>query len=75
LTELHGGSVQVESTLGKGSCFTIVLPWNKTYVIKDGQERIRQIEVRAFEKVQKAVQRGARELEKPRAELSSPAGG
>jgi PAS domain S-box-containing protein len=39
LTELHGGSVQVESTLGKGSCFTIVLPWNKTYVIKDGQDK------------------------------------
>jgi len=36
--------------------------------------RIRQIEVRAFEKVQKAVQKGARELEKPRAELASPAG-
>jgi len=39
------------------------------------RERIRQIEVRAFEKVQKAVQKGARELEKPRAELASPAGG
>jgi RNA polymerase sigma-32 factor len=39
------------------------------------RERIRQIEVRAFEKVQKAVQKGARELEKPRAELSSPAAG
>jgi len=38
------------------------------------RERIRQIEVRAFEKVQKAVQKGARELEKPRAELASPAG-
>jgi RNA polymerase sigma-32 factor len=39
------------------------------------RERIRQIEVRAFEKVQKAVQKGARELERPRAELASPAGG
>jgi RNA polymerase sigma-32 factor len=39
------------------------------------RERIRQIEVRAFEKVQKAVQKGARELEKPRAELASPAPG
>jgi RNA polymerase sigma-32 factor len=38
------------------------------------RERIRQIEVRAFEKVQKAVQKGARELEKPHAELASPAG-
>ena len=30
------------------------------------RERVRQIEVRAFEKVQKAVKKGARELEKPR---------
>ena len=27
LTELHGGSVVVESELGKGSCFTISLPY------------------------------------------------
>ncbi len=30
------------------------------------RERIRQIEVRAFEKVQKAVQKASRELERPR---------
>ena len=35
------------------------------------RERVRQIEVRAFEKVQKAVQKGARELEKPRAEIAA----
>jgi RNA polymerase sigma-32 factor len=35
------------------------------------RERVRQIEVRAFEKVQKAVRRGARELEKPRAEIAA----
>jgi RNA polymerase sigma-32 factor len=35
------------------------------------RERVRQIEVRAFEKVQKAVRRGARELEKPRAEIEA----
>jgi PAS domain S-box-containing protein len=29
MTELHGGSVQVESEVGKGSRFTIVLPWNE----------------------------------------------
>ncbi|HVZ14660.1 MAG TPA: RNA polymerase sigma factor RpoH [Bauldia sp.] len=39
------------------------------------RERVRQIEVRAFEKVQKAVKKGARELEKPRAELAAPAAG
>jgi RNA polymerase sigma-32 factor len=35
------------------------------------RERVRQIEVRAFEKVQKAVRRGARELERPRAEIEA----
>ncbi|WP_029059386.1 RNA polymerase sigma factor RpoH [Stappia stellulata] len=34
------------------------------------RERVRQIEVRAFEKVQKAVRRGAKELEKRPAELA-----
>ena len=34
------------------------------------RERVRQIEVRAFEKVQKAVKKGAKELEKPRAEIA-----
>ncbi|MFK5969841.1 MAG: ATP-binding protein [Candidatus Marithrix sp.] len=29
LTELHGGGVQVESEVGKGSCFSITLPWQK----------------------------------------------
>jgi len=35
------------------------------------RERVRQIEVRAFEKVQKAVKKGARELERPRAEIAA----
>ena len=35
------------------------------------RERVRQIEVRAFEKVQKAVKKSAKELEKPRAELAA----
>ena len=35
------------------------------------RERVRQIEVRAFEKVQKAVKKGARELERPHAEIEA----
>ena len=38
------------------------------------RERVRQIEVRAFEKVQKAVKKGAKELEKPRAQIEAAAG-
>ena len=37
------------------------------------RERVRQIEVRAFEKVQKAVRKGAKELEKPRAQIEAAA--
>ena len=29
LTELHGGSVRVESEINVGSCFTITLPWSE----------------------------------------------
>ncbi|RAI04527.1 RNA polymerase sigma factor RpoH [Acuticoccus sediminis] len=35
------------------------------------RERVRQIEVRAFEKVQKAVVRAAREMERPTAEIAA----
>ncbi len=35
------------------------------------RERVRQIEVRAFEKVQQAVKKSARELERPRAEIAA----
>ena len=30
LAELHGGSVKVESEIGKGSCFTVSLPWSQS---------------------------------------------
>jgi len=39
------------------------------------RERVRQIEVRAFEKVQKAVRKGAKELEKPRGQIEHAAAG
>ena len=28
MTKLHGGSISVESEVGKGSCFTVSLPWS-----------------------------------------------
>jgi CheY-like chemotaxis protein len=36
LTDLHGGSVQVESEIGRGSCFTINLPWQPDLAIQPG---------------------------------------
>jgi PAS domain S-box-containing protein len=35
LTELHGGSVQVESEVGKGSRFIVILPWNQAIMTKE----------------------------------------
>jgi len=30
LAELHGGRVELQSDFGKGSCFTLVLPWERS---------------------------------------------
>ncbi|HKI54807.1 MAG TPA: ATP-binding protein, partial [Anaerolineales bacterium] len=38
LTELHGGSVRVESEPRMGSRFTVILPWSKEKSIKTGQD-------------------------------------
>ncbi|NTW04249.1 MAG: GAF domain-containing protein, partial [Oscillochloris sp.] len=43
LTEAHNGSVAVTSTLGKGSCFSITLPWDlatQSYTPTDEREEL-----------------------------------
>ncbi|MBI5826025.1 MAG: PAS domain S-box protein [Chloroflexi bacterium] len=35
LVEMHGGSVELQSEPGKGSCFTFVLPWNQKEQAQD----------------------------------------
>jgi signal transduction histidine kinase/CheY-like chemotaxis protein len=45
LTELHGGSMQVESEIGKGSCFTISLPWDPTKTIKSNSSPAEKHEI------------------------------
>lgn len=36
LTEMHGGSVDVESEVGKGTRFIVTLPWKRTEPLLDG---------------------------------------
>ena len=44
LTELHGGSLHVESTLGKGTIITVRLPYNAYNQIKTRKEQQASIE-------------------------------
>jgi PAS domain S-box-containing protein len=41
LTDLHGGSVMVESEIGKGSQFTINLPWDKNVIVQQNSAEAR----------------------------------
>jgi PAS domain S-box-containing protein len=36
MAEMHGGSVSLESQVGKGSCFTIEVPWSEAMQVRDG---------------------------------------
>lgn len=36
--ELHGGEIQLESELGKGSCFRIIIPLNQQHIVQDYEE-------------------------------------
>ncbi|WP_413167454.1 PAS domain S-box protein [Capilliphycus salinus ALCB114379] len=37
ITQMHSGTVSLESEVGKGSTFTVTLPWNTTVVGEEGE--------------------------------------
>jgi signal transduction histidine kinase len=52
LTEMHGGSVTIDSEVGKGSCFTVSLPWEP---LKQGVSRSENEPMPSEEASKKAV--------------------
>jgi signal transduction histidine kinase len=59
LTELHGGSIAVESVLGSGSVFTVRLPLEAKI---DAEQNANPLAATEFDNVQKAVREDAKDL-------------